>query len=431
MTKRLFETDSHLKLFTAKVVSCEKNKNLYVISLDQTAFFPEGGGQKGDNGYILKGEKNEEDFFTLCTGSSDENSIENAENNSCEQEDDLCKNQPWKFAKTPVCGVIFVCDTQEKDGIIYHYCSSELEIGETVTCFLDYETRFRRMQNHTGEHIVSGLIHKYFGFDNVGFHMGSEDVTLDINGVITKEELLFIENMANRAVAENVSVYAEVFSGDELLNLDYRSKLDITENVRIVTVDGYDKCACCAPHVSKTGEIGIIKTVGMINYKQGVRIHMLCGFDALSDYEAKQEQLYRACALISAKQDGLVSGVERLLEENKKEKQESNALKNKIAKLMIDSAKETGNRCLFTDINDPVFLRYLATSGCEIFGLCGAFCKVGENNYRYVVVGSNRDMRQFAKEMNSALNGRGGGDSELIQGSVNATQIQIEEFFNK
>jgi hypothetical protein len=122
MTKRLFETDSHLKLFTAKVVSCEKNKNLYVISLDQTAFFPEGGGQKGDNGYILKGEKNEEDFFTLCTGSSDENSIENAENNSCEQEDDLCKNQPWKFAKTPVCGVIFVCDTQEKDGIIYHYC---------------------------------------------------------------------------------------------------------------------------------------------------------------------------------------------------------------------------------------------------------------------------------------------------------------------
>ncbi len=436
MTERLFETDSHLKLFTAKVVSCEKNKDLYMVSLDRTAFFPEGGGQKGDNGYILKGEKNEEDFFTFSSQNGIEATQDNGkeQNGCCEQAEnmaDLCKNQPWKYAKTPACCVIYVCDTQEKNGEIYHYCTEALEIGETVTCLLDYETRFRRMQNHTGEHIVSGVIHKYFGFDNVGFHMGSEDVTLDINGVITKEELLFIENMANRAVAENVPVYAEVFSGDELLNLDYRSKLDITENVRIVTVDGFDKCACCAPHVSKTGEIGIIKTVGMMNYKQGVRIHMLCGFDALADYEAKQEQLYRACALISAKPNGLVLGVERLLEENKKEKQESNALKNKIAQLMLDSAEKTGNRCLFTDINDPVFLRYLATSGSELFGLCGAFCKVGDSNYRYVAVGSNRDMRQFAKEMNSALNGRGGGDSELVQGSVNATDVQIEEFFNK
>jgi alanyl-tRNA synthetase len=228
---------------------------------------------------------------------------------------------------------------------------------------------------------------------------------------------------------ENVSVYAEVFSGDILDTMDYRSKLDIRENVRIVTVDGYDKCACCAPHVCKTGEIGIIKILGFAPYKQGVRIHMLCGFDALADYERKLAQSKASSALLSAKPDELSQSIERLLEEKQKDKQENNALKNVIASLILESAKEKGKNCLFTDINDPVFMRYLASGGSEIFGICGVFCNVSENNYRYVAVGKDCDMRQFAKNMNSALNGRGGGDSELVQGSVKASALEIENFF--
>ncbi len=221
MTERLFETQSEKKLFFAKVLECEKEKNIYKIVLDKTMFFPEGGGQKGDSGYIISGEKTENDFF----------SVEVTENENGETE-----------TKKVICSsAVRVSDTQEKDGVIYHFCSRYIEVGETVTGLIDYEIRFRRMQNHTGEHIVSGIINRHFGYDNVGFHMGSDDITLDINGVLSKEELDFVEKEANKAVVENVSVFAEVFSGSILDTMNYRSKLDIRENVRIVTIEGYDK----------------------------------------------------------------------------------------------------------------------------------------------------------------------------------------------
>ncbi len=405
LTERLFETQGHKSLFYAKVLECEKEKNIYKIVLDKTAFFPEGGGQKGDVGYIALGNVGKENFFSLAT---EENGEE----------------------KTVLAsGVVAVSDTQEKNGSIYHFCDSPLEIGADITGLVDFDIRFPRMQNHTGEHIVSGIINRYFGFDNVGFHMGSEDVTLDINGCLSKEQLDFVEMEANKAVCANVPVIAEVFSGEILSSMQYRSKLDLTENVRIVTVEGYDKCACCAPHVSRTGEIGIIKLTGFMNYKQGIRIHMLCGFDAIKDYESKLSQVKASSALLSAKPNELSQGIERLLEENKKEKQESNALKNVIASLILEKAKESGKKCIFTEINDPVFLRYLASGGTELFGVCGVFCQVSDGNYRYVAVGKNRDMRAFAKEMNSVLNGRGGGDSELVQGSVKAYMGDIESFF--
>ena len=402
MTEALFEKDGKIKLFSAKVVWCEKEKNLFKIILDKTAFFPEGGGQKGDVGYILKGEKAENDFYITNDGVTS-----------------LCKK------------VINVTDTQEKNGEIIHFCSSPIDEGTTVTGLLNYDVRFRRMQNHTGEHIVSGLIHKHFGYDNVGFHMGSDEVTLDVNGPLSSEQVFFIEKLANFAVAENVPVTAEKFSGDILKTLDYRSKLDLVENVRLVTVEGYDVCACCAPHVSRTGEIGIIKLLGFMNYKQGTRIRMLCGFDALDDYNEKMAQVSASCAMLSSKQGELSENVNRVLEENKKEKQEKNILKNKIADLLLEKAKEEGKNCLFTDINDPVFMRYLATNGSEVFGICGVFCMVSEGSYRYVVVGKNCDMRQFAKGMNASLCGRGGGDTELIQGSVKSPASSIEEFFAK
>lgn len=431
-TIRLFETQSHLKLFFGVVEGCEtikeKNRTYYKIVLDQTAFFPEGGGQNGDCGFIASGENQFDDFFETV---EDNKSVVTNETVSDETKTkDAEKKSLIPQAKKIKDTVSEVFDTQEKNGIIYHYSTKPFAVGETVTGLLDFDVRFRRMQNHTGEHIVSGIINKYFGFDNVGFHMGSSDVTLDVNGVLTKEEIDFVESEANRAVIENVPVYAQVYSGDELFALEYRSKLDLTENVRIVTVEGFDKCACCAPHVETTGEIGIIKITAFGNYKQGVRIHMLCGYDAILDYEKKLSQTKAVSNLLSVKPDELSEGVSRILEEVKKEKQESNSLKNTIANLLLKNAKAENTACLFTDINDPVFLRYLATGGADIFGKCGVFCLVSENNYRYVCVGKNTDMRSFAKELNSALDGRGGGDTELIQGSVKASEEKIRNFFS-
>ena len=232
-TEKLFYEDSHLKEFTAKVISCKPYKEQYKVVLDRTAFFPEGGGQYADTGML----------------------------------DD-----------------VRVLDVHEKEGIIYHTTEKALEAGKTVTGKINWEERFEKMQQHTGEHIVSGLVHERFGYNNVGFHLGSDYCTMDFDGTLTKEQLREIELAANQAVWKNIDIVVTYPSKEELANMDYRSKIEIEGQVRIVTVPGYDVCACCAPHVKKTGEIGMLKLVNMVNYKGGERITMLCGVRALKDY---------------------------------------------------------------------------------------------------------------------------------------------------
>ena len=233
MTEKLFYQDSHRSTFTAIVQEVRPSGNGYEIILDRTAFFPEGGGQSSDTGSL---------------------------------------------------GGVSVSDVQEIDGKIIHYTDGPLVEGTEVEGCIDWTERFSKMQQHTGEHIVSGLIHKIYGYHNVGFHLGTDSVTLDFNGVVPKEKLHEIEQLANEAVAKNLPVQVLYPMDEELSKISYRSKIEIEGQVRIVVIDGYDVCACCAPHVKQTGEIGLIKLVGMQNYKGGVRISMLCGFRALEDY---------------------------------------------------------------------------------------------------------------------------------------------------
>ena len=210
MTEKLYYEESHLKTFKAKVISCEPCGEVYRAVLDRTAFFPEGGGQAADTGYL---------------------------------------------------GDIQVTDVKEKNGIIYHTIAENIIPGTEVEGRIDWELRFSRMQQHTGEHIVSGLIHGRFGYDNVGFHLGEEVCTLDLSGPLTKEQLREIEYAANEAVFANIPVEICYPSKEELVSMEYRSKIEIEGQVRIVTIPGYDVCACCAPHVKRTGEIGLIKFV--------------------------------------------------------------------------------------------------------------------------------------------------------------------------
>jgi len=227
-TRKLYDKDSYLREFTAKVVSCEPLNDAkkrsdgaeYAVVLDQTAFFPEGGGQSSDTGNI---------------------------------------------------GNAVVTDVREKNGVILHYTDVPLDAGIEVACTLNWEERFRKMQNHTGEHLLSGIVHSQFGYDNVGFHLGTDGVTVDFNGVLSEAEIGFIEYVANRAVGLNVPVTVSYPSPEECAAMEYRSKLDLTENIRIVTIEGWDVCACCAPHVSCTGAVGGIKILSCENWKGGVR----------------------------------------------------------------------------------------------------------------------------------------------------------------
>lgn len=380
MTEKLFYQDSHRSTFTAIVQEVRPSGNGYEIILDRTAFFPEGGGQSSDTGSL---------------------------------------------------GGVSVSDVQEIDGKIIHYTDGPLVEGTEVEGCIDWTERFSKMQQHTGEHIVSGLIHKIYGYHNVGFHLGTDSVTLDFNGVVPKEKLHEIEQLANEAVAKNLPVQVLYPMDEELSKISYRSKIEIEGQVRIVVIDGYDVCACCAPHVKQTGEIGLIKLVGMQNYKGGVRISMLCGFRALEDYYQKEKNNREIAVMLSAKEYETAVEVERLQEElamkqAKIAELERKFLEQKVETLDISSAIV----CLFEE-TDPVMTRELVNlllkKGAK---MAAVFSGNEREGYRYVLGSRSLDVRENGKLLNEAFHGRGGGKPEMVQGTVQGKREEIEAFLN-
>ncbi|MCR5484466.1 MAG: hypothetical protein K6F09_02615 [Clostridiales bacterium] len=379
MTERLYYESSYEKEFTAKVTGCEKNGERYEVTLDRTAFFPEGGGQLSDSGY-LDGAR--------------------------------------------------VFEVQESKNDIIHYTDSPLEVGSAVTGKLDWDIRFRRMQNHTGEHIVSGTVHSLFGYDNVGFNLGNDIVTVDFNGVLTKDDIRKVEYIANKAVADNLSVTAEFPDEMTLEKLDYRSKLELKENVRIVTIDGVDVCACCAPHVGRTGEIGIIKLLDFEKYKGGVRCRMLCGFDALNDYNKKYDNILAISGMLSAKQHETAAAVKRVTEELEREKSENLRLKKMLVNASFKDVSETdGNILGVADSLDMNTLRIFVNGTMpKCKGYAAAFSGNDDDGYIYVIGSENVNLRDITKDINTAINGKGGGSPQMICGSAKATLKEIGDY---
>lgn len=381
MTEKRYEQDSYLTTFCAEVLTCEPcESGEYAVELSSTAFFPEGGGQ---------------------------------------------------FADTGTLGGAQVTDVQMKADRILHFTDRALEPGKQAEGMIDFAQRFLRMQNHTGEHIVSGLMHSCYGLDNVGFHLGHTDVTIDFNGPLTSEQLTHIETLANEAVWRNLPVTASFPSTAELAAMDYRSKIELTGSVRIVTIDGIDRCACCAPHVSRTGEIGLIKLLEATRYKGGTRVRMLCGKWALFDYREKFQNIYDISCSLSTSQDQAAAAVGRLRAELSQQQQAIHTLQEKLLEQKLASlTHQPGNRCLFEESIDPVLLRKLcdgAKASCS--GICAAFCGNDKQGYQFVMGSNTVALKAHVKEITGALCGRGGGSSEMIQGTVCATRDQIEAFF--
>lgn len=388
-TKKLYYEDSEWQEFEATVCSCEKIEDGYRIVLDQTAFFPEGGGQTADSGSLV-----------IAEGQKEQRQIE-------------------------------VLDVQEEENAIYHMTAQPLEAGRKVKGRINWKERFSKMQHHTGEHIVSGLIHHHFGYNNVGFHLGSQVVTLDFDGVLTKEQLRRIEYEANEAVAKNISVVVTYPSKEELPNIFYRSKIEIEGQVRIVEIPGYDTCACCAPHVKTTGQIGMIKLINMHNYKGGVRIYMLCGMAALADYNEKEESVKTIALSLCTQENQIADRVEKLQEEIYKQKGTIMNLVNELLDYKVASVPENAPVGLIIDgnltDNQP---RELANKLMEKgVTLAAVFAGNDQDGYRYVLGSRKKDVRGIAKEMNLTLQGRGGGKPEMAQGFVSVDQKKIADYF--
>lgn len=384
--KKLFYENINQTEFIATVLSCDydETKKLYRVLLDATAFFPEEGGQSADKG-TLHGQA--------------------------------------------------VLDVQIQDDLIYHYVSEEIPTGSTVTGQVDWEQRFDFMQQHSGEHIVSGLVHRHFGYNNVGFHLSTNEVTLDFNGELTEEELRSIELEANRVIYQNLPIEISYPSGEELAALSYRSKIELREQVRIVTIPGVDVCACCAPHVATTGAIGMIKITGCQSHRGGVRLTILCGRRALDDYNKKQAGITAISVALSAKQELVADAVSKLQEEILRQKERVNTLQARYLELCISTLpapSESRHALLFVDSMDSIAIRSTVNKLVEQYsGYCGIFSGSEEAGYQFICGSKQLDCKVLAGTLKEALGAKGGGSPAMIQGSVKAKRAAIAGCFEK
>ena len=381
-TIRLYDEDAYRTEFEAEVLACEevdkKAGKAYQVWLDQTLFFPEEGGQSPDMGTI--------------------DGVE-------------------------------VLDVQIKDEVIAHTLVSPLTVGATVKGVVDWQHRFYNMQQHSGEHIFSGIVHNRFGYDNVGFHLSDSIVTMDFNGVISAEEIAEIETAVNQAIIENIPVEVSFPTKEELKTLEYRSKIEIEGQVRIVTIPGYDVCACCAPHVRRTGEIGMLKVMNVQSYKGGVRVSILCGFRALEAFRQKADIITELMAQFSTNQEAIVENVVKLKNANQTMKNQLATAKQELMEYKVSAIPEDSeNAILFeSDLETPV-VRNVVNGLVEKFaGISAVFVGDDENGYQFIVGSKNKDCRAIAAALREKLSARGGGSDKMIQGSVAASQLQIEE----
>lgn len=377
MTEKLYYTDQYLKEFEAVVVSCVETENgKYNVLLDRTAFFPEGGGQDADSG-TLNGKEVEYVF--------------------------------------------------EDGNDVLHVCSKKFETGEKVKGIIDFDKRFLIMQKHSGEHIFCGVSHSLYGVENVGFHIGSECITVDFDKMLTPEEVRKAEVITNQIIWEDRKITSSFPTHEEAENIEFRSKKEIKGQIRLITIEDCDVCACCGTHVNTTGEIGMLKITSLTKKRSGASITMQIGKDAFEDYSAKHDELARLSNMLALKPLEIADGVQRL-------KDEIANLKYELAKVKLDSFAEK-----VKDLSGPlaiVFEKDLTPDEvrkmCDLLAdkvtVAAVLSGSDELGYKYTLASRTMDLRQLAKDFNSALSGRGGGKPEMVQGNVQESRENIENF---
>ena len=379
ITEKLYERDAYLRRFSATVCACAPEKGGYAVQLDRTAFYPEGGGQPGDSGVL---------------------------------------------------GGVAVTDTHNSGDVITHYCTAPLQVGAQVEGEIDWARRFDHMQQHSGEHIVSGLICAAKGCNNVGFHMGAERVIIAFDAVLTPEELAEIEAEANRVIWENRPFLVTHPAPEALAELNYRSKKELHGDVRIVECPGADCCACCGTHVRSAGEIGLVRLVGMKPFRAGVRIELLAGRRAYDWTVAMTQQNSRVSVLLSARPGETAAAVERVQRELEETRYRLTGLENRLFAEKAAALEGSGDVLLFEAAMAPDALRRCCEAvGTSAGGRCAVFAGDDGAGWKYALRLPGGDLKRFVSAMNAALRGRGGGKDGFAQGSVSAGRAEIEAWF--
>ena len=380
-TKKLYYEHPYLAQFCAQVLSCTPMPNgQFGVVLDQTAFYPEGGGQPADHGCLA---------------------------GAC------------------------VLDVREKEGTVVHITASPVRVGETVQGDVDWMRRFDHMQQHTGEHLLSGVIKSEYGFDNVGFHIGPDVVRVDVSGPLSSQDVQELEKAVNWVIWQNGPVRTLWPSKQELADMPYRSKKELEGPVHIVDAAGADLCACCGTHVARCAEVGAVKILSAQNYKGGTRLAVVCGMRALRDYTQKCENADRISTLLSAKVNEIAPAVEHLQAEAEGLKARVASLENELFEMRARQMAGCVRPVVFEADLRPDSLRRLSTAlGNVCSGVCASFSGDDAGGYSYALFEKGGDVSAFNRAMTTALNGRGGGRGELAQGTLHATRAQIEDYFH-
>ena len=389
-TEKYFEQDAFRTEGESRILAAEPDEKTGGgrIALDGTVFYPEGGGQPADRGTL-----------TLPDGTA-----------------------------------LAVTDVHEHEGVIWHSVAAlpaAAAPGVVVTGRIDWAWRFDKMQQHTGEHILSGILHQMFGAENVGFHIGSDAVRMDTSVPISADGLREAELAANRIVWQDVPVVITYPTREELAALTYRSKKEIEGQVRIVTIPGADVCACCGTHTATTGQVGQIKILASENYKGGVRLSVVCGQRALLAAQAMRGRQADIGALLSAKADQTAAAVHRVYDEYTALKFTHFGICNQLFDALAQSTAPGENAIRTVPGLDPDGLHRLAARLTEATsGLCAALTPT-EKGTGYCIAQKDGDVRALTKALNAALNGRGGGKPGICQGSCAASPEEAEEFLKE
>jgi len=388
MTEKLFYQDAYQTEFTAQIQEWIEDKKGIRVRLDRTAFYLEGGGQGADHGTLEL-----EDGRTLQ-----------------------------------------VKDVHEADGEIWHYIEAGGTAGDTtsgtaVTGRIDWARRFDHMQQHSGEHIVSGMICRRFGCDNVGFHLGEDMVTIDFNVRISMEEALEIEEQANTYIWEDHPFEVLWPTTEELKTLEYRSKKELSGDVRIARFPGADTCACCGTHVSGSAQVGLVKFLSAKNFHEGTRLELLCGRRAMEFLSMNYRENKAAAVLLCSSEDQTSEHVKKLLEENLRLKAAAAAMEEKLFRMWAETFRDQGNVLVIDDEITNGQPRALADLIAECCGGLAAVFSRKEDRYNYAVIQKGGEISALIKDMNRELQGRGGGRDGFAQGSVAADRESIEGFF--
>ena len=380
MVKARFYEKPYLKKFESIVKEKIVENGKIKIVLDDTLFYPEGGGQPADKGYI--------------------NNIE-------------------------------VVDVQEKNGKIYHTILGDIEPGEQVKGEIDFDYRFLNMQHHTAEHIVAGLICKNYNAENVGFHIGESYVTLDVNVILNQEQIKNIEIEANKIVYKNLLVKTNFYDEEDVKDWEYRSKKELSGEIRLVEIPGVDLCACCGLHVKRTGEIGLIKLLSVEKYKSGSRIYIVCGKKALDNYNFEYDIVNKISVELSAKHENVYSSILTLKDEIKNLDKKNNELQNKLFDIEISNLENKHTQIIFKENLDMDKIKSLCLKlKNKVDRIAGVFSKE-DDLYKYMIMSDFDDVKKISKEFNEICSGKGGGNTTMAQGKVYSDKEKIEDFFKR